>query len=137
VSSKREKVKGRTVSGPFLQLPKSVINRSECYTLSHRAFKLLFDLYSQYNGRNNGDFCMAWSVMSNRGWKSRETLNEARKDLLKSDFIIVTRVGGRNKPTLYAITFLSIDECKGKLDVKPTNIPSHYWKKERPEIVLA
>ena len=126
----RERANNRRDSGQFLKLEKAVINRSEFYSLPPNALKLLIDLYSQYNGYNNGDMSMAWSIVKKRGWKSRDTLNRARKDLLKSGFIVETRMGGRNKPTLYAITFLNIDECKGKLDVKPTKTPPHYWRKK-------
>ena len=129
MARKRGKFNNRSETGSFIQLHKSVINRSEFYSLSTRAFKLLIDLQSQYTGYNNGDFCMAWSVMSKRGWKSRQTLNDAKNDLLDAGFIIRSRVGGMNKATLYAITYLSIDECKGKLDIDSTKVPPHCWKK--------
>ena len=37
----------------------------------------------------------------------------------------------KGKPYLYAVTFLAIDECGGKLDVAATRVPSGKWKKER------
>ncbi|WP_157673558.1 hypothetical protein [Endozoicomonas ascidiicola] len=46
-----------------------------------------------------------------------------------------TRMGlamGRGKPHLYALTFLAIDECGGKLDVAATRVASGKWKEEQP-----
>jgi hypothetical protein len=70
--------------------------------------------------------------MQPRGWKSKDTLNKALKELLAGDWLEVTRQGGRHKATLYAVTFYSIDECKGKLDVRATGSPRGTWKKNEP-----
>lgn len=128
-TKKLRNTKGRKASRGFVQLPKRVINSEEFSKLPARAVKLLIDLLSQYNGFNNGDLCLAWKIMEKKGWKSRDTLSLARKDLLETGFIVVTRQGGRNKATLYAITFMEIDDCKGKLDYGATKIPINGWKK--------
>jgi len=90
--------------------------------------KLLMDFVAQYNGRNNGDLGMAWSVMEKRGWRSRSTLWNAQKELLQKGWIEISRKGGRHKATLIALTFYSIDECKGKLDIDSTHKPTGLWK---------
>lgn len=76
---------------------------------------------------NNGDISIAWKIMGSRGWHSKETLRQAEIELLDSGFISKTRQGGRNKCNLYAVTWWAIDECKGKLDVKPTAVPPDNW----------
>ncbi len=123
--------KGRREKGAFLSVPRGVIDSQEYTALSPKAVKLLFDLYAQYRGNNNGDLAMAWKLMAKRGWKSRDTLNKARKELLDSRFIIISRQGGRHKTSLFALTFLAVDECKGKLDISDTSTPLGYWKKDR------
>ena len=42
---------------------------------------------------------------------------------------IVSRMGGRNTCSLYALTFQAIDECKGKLDISSSIVASGDWKK--------
>lgn len=105
----------------------------EPYTkLSAKGVKLMVDLFAQFRGSNNGDFSMAWAVMQKRGWRSRDTLNRACKELLGNGFIVQTRQGGRHQCNLYAVTWLAIDDCNGKLDCPPTNVPPGYWKDGRP-----
>jgi hypothetical protein len=91
--------------------------------------KLLIDIGAQYRGDNNGDLTTAWSVKKERGWKSRDTLSRAQKELEAGGWISRTRQGGRNMPTLWALSFCAIDECKGKLDVASTTVPSNAWRK--------
>jgi hypothetical protein len=40
--------------------------------------------------------------------------------------------GGKNKASLYALTFLRINECGGKLDIDETLTPSDLWKDNNP-----
>lgn len=106
----------------FLALPHFVLDHLDVINLSTRATKLLLDISTQYRGCNNGDLCVAFSVMEKRGWKSKSSLQHAIKELLKSDLIRLTRQGGRKIPHLYAITWQPIDECNGKLDVSSTRL---------------
>jgi hypothetical protein len=68
----------RRERGGFAALPHCLLESQVFVDLSARAVKLLVDLLAQFKGFNNGDLCMAWSVMKERGWKSRDTLNKAR-----------------------------------------------------------
>lgn len=113
--------------GGFVALPFMVLRSQAFFMLSAHAVKLLFDLLAAYNGNNNGDLCAAWKLMQPRGWKSRDTLDKAKAELEAKQFIERTRQGGRNIPTLYAVTFFAIDECGGKLDVKHAGTPSGAW----------
>ena len=106
---------------------------SEPYTrLSGKGVKLLVDLFAQFRGGNNGDLGMAWTVMRKRGWRSRDTLDRACKELVDNGFISQTRQGGRNQCNLYAVTWLAIDDCNGKLDCASTNVALGYWKDGHP-----
>lgn len=126
--SQRVRAKGRRDGGSFSAWPHDCGRHENFARLSFKARALLFDLLTHYNGSNNGDLCCAWSVMKLRGWKSRETLNEARHELLRTGWLVQTRQGGRNLASLYALTFYAIDECKGKLDRAATATPLGYWK---------
>lgn len=115
---------GRKGIGSFLQLPKDVLHSEAYRSLNGWQVKLLVDIASQFNGKNNGDLCAAFSVMEDRGWNSKTTLTRSLKALLDSGLIEMTRQGGRNQCSLFAVTWRPIDECSGKLEVKPTNGPS-------------
>lgn len=106
---------------------------SPAAVLSHKAAHLLDNLAAQFNGKNNGDLSAAPKIMVLFGWKSRGSIDEALAELIANGFIEQTRQGGRNQCSLYAITWQSIDECGGKLDVKPTAVASNLWKLENAE----
>lgn len=124
----RIKTKGRKERGSFLLLPKAVITHSNYYSLTSSEVKLFIDLAAQYFGSNNGDFTAAWTIMKHKGWRSKETLFRARKGLVEKGFIVTARQGGRNRCTLFGITFQPINECDGKLDIESSNIPLGWWK---------
>ncbi|MGH8503836.1 MAG: hypothetical protein ACREVE_15495 [Gammaproteobacteria bacterium] len=112
-------------------MPKHVLNSPQYARLSAYAVKLLFDLFAQYYGSNNGDFSACWTLMRRRGWRSKGTLHKATKELRDTGWIAVARQGGRNKASLYAITFLPVDECGGKLDIAATVAPLGWWQRDR------
>lgn len=106
---------------------------SPASVLSHKAAHLLDNLAAQYNGKNNGDFSAAPKIMALFGWSSHGSIDDAITELIAQGFIEQTRQGGRNQCSLYAVTWLSIDECGGKLDIKSTNVASNLWKPENAE----
>ena len=112
----------------FLLLPHFVLNHPDFFNLSPRAVKLLIDIATQYRGYNNGDLCVANSIMEKRGWKSKSSLHKAIQELREKDFIILTRQGGRKIASLYAITWQPIDECEGKLDISSTKTAPRSFK---------
>ena len=125
----RLKVKGRRETHQFVGIPKVCMRHLNYIGLSMPAKVLLWEFCYQYNGYNNGDLCAAFSVLKERGWRSKGTLGRAIKELKERQWIIVARQGGRNQCSLYALTFQAIDECKGKLDILSTNVASGDWKK--------
>jgi hypothetical protein len=127
---KRRKFKGRGTK-PFISIPREVADSEAFGRLSPQGTKLLLELARQYRGNNNGDFSAAWSQLKNRGWKSPSTLARAKSELALSGFALVCRQGGRNRCSLYAITWWPIDECGGKHQERPSHVPLHLWKKSR------
>lgn len=122
----------RGEKGGYAPLYHCVIRSQGFANLSAHSVKLLIDLLSQYYGSNNGDLAAAFSVMQARGWKSKGTLYRAIKELIDAGFIEVSRQGGRHRCSLYALTFYAVDDCKGKLDIQPTNTPKSLWRKNEP-----
>ena len=128
----RARAKGRRDSGSFIAVPKIILEGDEYASLTAKAVKLLLDVFGQYNGRNNGDLACTWLVMRQRGWRSRDTLGRALKELLENRWIVRTRQGGRFCCSLYAVTWKPIDECGGKLDVSTTRVASMAWREIGP-----
>ena len=119
------KAKGRKERGSFAGIPKVVMRHPDYIALSPNAKNLLLEFAFQFNGYNNGNLNAAWSNLNKRGWKSKTTLSKALKELLASNFIILTRTGYFQNPgkrcALYALTWRPINECPGKdLEVKST-----------------
>ncbi len=125
---KRLRTKNRKSGSSYLGLPHYLINHRNFQTLSPRATKLLIDIAAQYKGSNNGDLCAPMSLMRERGWRSSDQLFKARKELLDRGLIVTSRQGGLNKCSLFALTWLPIDECQRKLDISSSITPSHLWE---------
>ena len=116
----------------FLSLPHILLNSVAYSKLSAHAVKLLIDISAEFRGVNNGDLSATFNSLKKKNWHSKGTLNKAIKELKEFGFIEVSRQGGRNKCSLYALTFRPINICKGKLDIKHTDKPSNLWKKHEP-----
>jgi hypothetical protein len=115
--------------GGFLLLPSALLNCPKFRVLSSSGVKLLIDVASQYNGKNNGDLCAAWKVMKPKGWRSEATLNRAKVELLAAGFIAETRMGRRpNLCSLYGITWQPLNP-NPKLEVTPGSFPVGAWSK--------
>ena len=123
--------------GHFNALPRQFTGSVVLRNLNHFACKLFLDLQAQYNGFNNGDLCITWSIMRKRGWRSRTTLQSAKQSLLDVHLILCTRPGGRRRCALYALTIYDIDECNGKHDLKPTSTPPRSWLAHEPPPSIA
>lgn len=112
----------------FLALPHFVLDHPDFISLSKRAIKLLLDVATQYRGCNNGDLCATFSMMKKRGWSSSDQLQKALLELIDKNFLKLTRQGGRKAANLYAITWQSIDDCGGKLDISSTKLAPRSFK---------
>jgi hypothetical protein len=128
--SKRPKITGRGKDHSFLRLPHFLLDSTEFASLSGNAVKLLLDAAKEFKGANNGNLNLAWSRLAQRGWVSQGTAHRAKHELLDAGFLECTRHGGRNRCSLYAITWEPIDACdRAQLEVKPTTVASHLWRK--------
>lgn len=129
----RRKAKARRDSGTFTALPHHIFrgrpgHPAPASILSKAARCLLTDICHQFNGKNNGSLAVSPKVMAPYGWVSRGSLDDALVELVARGFLEQTRQGGRNKCSLYAVTWLGIDE--GPHDAKPNPVPSNLWMEE-------
>ncbi|TQE98162.1 MAG: hypothetical protein FKY71_15255 [Spiribacter salinus] len=125
---KRGKYYGDRDGRGFTPWPYDCATHWNFHRLSNIAKALLLELMGQWRGRNNGDLTAAWSVLKERGWHSRHTVQRAEAELLETGWIVKTRQGGRNRCNLYALTFLDIDECGGKVEGYRVGERLSYWK---------
>lgn len=134
MSSKTYKnAKAKRDGGAFALVPKSVLDGKAYLSVSAHARMLLWDLFSQFNGGNNGDLCAAFSVLKSRGWKSQNTLHAAKQELLDAGLIAETRKGGfPNRCSLYGVTWHALDDCGSKLDIKPCAFPRGAYRLKDP-----
>ncbi|MDQ8050855.1 hypothetical protein [Luteibacter sp.] len=127
---KRSKLTGRGKGYSFLRLPHFVLESVEFSELSGSAVKLLLDVSMLFKGSNNGNLAIVWSSLKLRGWRSKATIQKARNELLGTGWLLCTRHGGRNRCSLYAITWEPVDECPDKgLEVPAEKVASHLWRK--------
>ena len=78
------KAKGRRSVGPFVPIPTGVLCHSNFVNLTHKAKALLLDLAQQVRFKeggtvNNGDLSVAFTVMQDRGWTSKDTLRRLQR----------------------------------------------------------
>ena len=108
----------------FAGIPRLVMECPDYTNLSSNAIRLLVELAYSYKVGNNGDLCPVWTLMKERGFRSKATLTRVIKELVAAEMIMLTRQGQfiRKKAGLYALTWAPIDECAGKyLDESPTH----------------
>src|SRR3569833_2359015 len=99
------KARGRRDSHTFVQFQHRILRDRRLLSLSGRACHALLYLASQYNGRNNGDLSIAWSVARARGVRSNGGLRRGVMELFEAGFVIQTRLGGRNRCDLFALAW--------------------------------
>lgn len=128
MKSKHGRFKGRRDGGVFAPWPRDCALHSNFSRLTFTARALLFELLGQFNGFNNGDLTCAYAVLRRRGWVSRTTIEKARSELEITGWLVRTRQGHRNRCSLYALTFVAIDDCHSKLDVPSGSTPLGFWK---------
>jgi len=120
----------------FAGIPRVVMECPDYINLSGSAIRLLNEMACQFKGGNNGDLCPAWTLMKERGFRSKSTLTKAIQELVAAEMIMLTRQGQfiRKKAGLYALTWTSIDDCAGKhLDELPTRTPPRNFSLERQQ----
>lgn len=124
------KAKGRGGEKGHLGLPKEVIEHDNFTKLTPYGNKLLIDLGQQYRGKNNGDLCATWVFMVERGWKSKDTLNNALRELEYYGLIVQTQAGGLNRVGLYALSWKQINKAEKGGEWKVGDTP-RTWKQTK------
>jgi len=99
----------RKSDGYWNPYPRAVFASKYFTRLSVMGQKLLIDLFTQFNGFNNGKLCASLGYLQReRGWgKSPETLARAIQELLDARFIRRTRERTRHRSAWYEITFIT------------------------------
>lgn len=111
-------------------LPRMLINTQKFYALNGNSVKLLIFMIYFYNQKNNGLLTAEKSKMRRLGWTSSDTLSNAKKELVRKEFLYVTRQGGlSNDATWYALTWRSLDESSGYDAGIANNFKIGSWKK--------
>jgi hypothetical protein len=124
------KTKGRRDEGRYCAIPLNVMDSESFRTLSGNATKMLFFIYRQFNGRNNGDLSAPFSKAASINIGSQSTWYKAIKELIAANLIMVTRESMKKHQgnphglcTLFAVTWKKIDECNSKINCSPTLTP--------------
>lgn len=97
-----------------------IVLRDEAFkNLTPVAHKTLNYLASQCNGYNNGDLDICEKNAKRRGLQmSAASLRRGAKELLEAGFVELTRQGGRNRNSLYALSWYDIPYDPDKHDYK-------------------
>ena len=104
----------RKVKGGFASIDRYVIECDAFKSLRSSSVKLLLLMTCDYKGNNNGDLSAAYSKYKDY-FGSNQTLFNARDELERKGFIAVNCYGGMSYggyklPTLYALTWLPVDD---------------------------
>jgi hypothetical protein len=140
--NKMQRSKGRAGNLSFVQFPHRLMRHPKFNALSAHAVKALMYLASQFTGTNNGDLGIAWKVAKPKGFTSNAMLRRGTMELIEAGFVIQSRQGGRNRCSLFALSWFPIDECNGKLDISATRVApntymGHGTLSEPPAVQLA
>lgn len=101
-------------SGGFIALPWSVIDCPAYARLSHPAKALLLEVARQFHRDDNGRMLLSRAYLATRGWKSADTITNAKRELLEGGLIFQTVLGHRpNKASWYAVTWRALDKLPG------------------------
>lgn len=125
--------KGYHHSGGFAGIPRVVLETDDFLGLNSSAKVVLFYIANCYRGKNNGDLSATHEQLKTWGIGSKSTLASALAQLIHTNLIIQSRAGRFLNPggrcSLYAVTWMPIDECNGKHDLEPTMTQPRSFRK--------
>jgi len=101
------------IPGRFVPLQHSVLTSAGFMSLEHASVRLLIYIAMQYSGHNNGRLVACSKVLRPLGWSSNQTVTRCVRQLVEHGLLFVTRQGGRNHPTWYALTYRPLDGHPG------------------------
>jgi len=97
-------------AGGFVALPWSVLDCPSYAGLSHPARALLLEIARQLVRDNNGRLLASAGHLEARGWRSRDVITRAKRELMEAGFIFETVKGQRpNRASWYAVTWMTLD----------------------------
>ena len=103
---KRQKGDSGRMAGGFVALPWVVLDCPAWQGLSHPARSLLLEVARQLNPDNNGRLLASNAYLSKRGWRSKDVIGRALRELVEVGFLHQTVQGHRpNKASWYALTW--------------------------------
>ncbi|MDD5479501.1 hypothetical protein [Rhodoferax sp.] len=112
--AKKSRVDQSREPGGYCALPWCVIDSQAYQSLSYPAVALLIELARQRQGGDNGRYLLSGRYLATRGWRSRDVIDRARRELLDAKLIYQTVQGHRpNKASWFALTWYSLDKLPG------------------------
>jgi hypothetical protein len=112
----KKKMKSQHVPKNFFAVPHAVIDHPDYISMRWSSKALLMEIGRLYNGFNNGNLSLPFSVMKNKGF-SESTLNDAKKELIQNKWIIPVRHSMKfYQCGLFAISWIPLDKKEG-LDI--------------------
>jgi hypothetical protein len=126
---RRTEANGRSAPDQFMALPYAMVCSDAWRTLSGSALKVLIELYSRFNGRNNGQLCLSYASAAKGLRIGHATIKRAFDELQAKGFIRLVKRGhwyGR-KAAEWAITNKSFQGNH------PTNDWKH-WRTKKTEV---
>jgi hypothetical protein len=116
-----------SVTGSYTPLVHVVLDSVAMKGASHTARSLLLELLRQHTGGNNGHLHLAQGWLRKRGWKSGDTIQRAKRELIERNLIVQTKQGGLNAgPCRFALTWLPIANFVG-LELRPAEYHKGAW----------
>jgi len=125
--AKKTKKPPEAVNGAYSAVPHMLLDSQAFIGATDRARSLLYALMRQHNGSNNGHMQLADKWLIKHGWRSKETNEKARAELIERGLIVQTRWGGLNMGcNWYAVTWLPISNFVG-LDITASSYHQGAW----------
>lgn len=129
-SKKKNEFKRFTNGSTYSMLRHDMINSKEVGQLSLAARWVLMKMIGLYNKINNGDLSAPLNKAKEIFGLSKPGLKKALDELSEADFLEVTRQGGKNQCSLYALTCFPLNDVnKAGISIKATERASDKWKK--------
>lgn len=114
---KRDKADSGRMAGGFVALPWVVLDSPAWQRLSHPARSLLLELARQLGPDSNGRLLASSAYLSKRGWRSKDVIARALRELLGAGFVHQTVQGHRpNKASWFAVTWQRLSSDKRGFD---------------------
>ena len=116
----------------FIAMPHVLLGNARILNLTPNAHKTLNYLASQYKGNNNGDLDICEKNARKRGMKmSAASLRRGANELEEAGVIQKTRQGGKNRNSLYALTWREINYDARKHDYLSSVKPTMGWLSQK------